>query len=208
MKKFFQIGSTSIKLSNIKTYGIATDPNDTFVIYREYDKKVTKQVRKAGLFRKKEKIKKRTERGQVIVEKVIGRCLNSGYENRGNYYAIDPKHCYCPEYIDDMDDYLIFTGSMKISPNYFDYKWSAEPKRYLYVTTYQNDNYRFYETEHNVDKIQMDLKKCLENSSKEEIPLSDDEFNTKLSRLSKMKDSGLLSDEEFEEQKKILLKNI
>ena len=37
----------------------------------------------------------------------------------------------------------------------------CEKKKYLYITTYQNDNYKFYENEIDIDEVMKKIDECL-----------------------------------------------
>ena len=142
---FIEFGSVRIKLSNIKNYGISSIPTHYAKVFEKRQYEVNKytlfgerSVKKWGLVDTGERIRLDESSGdlsRMVNSRIYSyrRCLKVN----GNIIRVNPSFAETWEYNDAIERRDI---------------------EYLYVTTYQNENYRFVE-----DEVEFDIhKKCEE----------------------------------------------
>lgn len=143
---FIQFGDVRIKLSNIKNYGIDTC-NASFVKVYEYDAQIVKEherkqadIKKAGglraLFYIPWSVDPYVWKGK--------RAYISASNKRTESFNGDVSE-YWPSYKKNED------GTIELDYQKTDDEVITEQQHYLYVTTYQGDNFRFIEHETDFD---------------------------------------------------------
>jgi len=146
---FISFGNEAIKLGNIKTYGISAG-NARFVKIYEYKKEY---VIRDGLFGAKIKAKGYSWNGdkEQFAESNIRNCSlyrynqdkktfewsNLALERSPNGQVISVKH---KEPFGDIFNKIYWKEKTLTWNDFF-----TETQNYLYITTYQQDNYQFYE---------------------------------------------------------------
>lgn len=83
--------------------------------------------------------------------------------------------------------------------------------KYFYCTTYQGDNTVFYEFDrHNIEKYLSEMKKAVNNTQNNFNSSKQDQndFKKRVEKLKIMKEAGLLSEVEFQDEKQKLLRSI
>lgn len=155
---FVEFGNTRIKLSNIKNYGISS----AFIYYAKVFEKVEKEPEKKGLLwlltetpvewvdtGERIRLCESKEEAEKLMEKWV-KTDRKLYANELDYRATCCK----------VKRYLRTNGviSDDATASKFDDVVECNSVKYLYVTTFQNDNYRFY-----VDTVDFDIhEKCRE----------------------------------------------
>lgn len=171
--KFIAINDVRIKASNIKNYGVSVETKYLAAVYRI--KKVYTPTG-SGFFGRllsttsleKEKTDKR-----VVIDKGEYEWIKNGGEApiyglfdedddavyRWNYANV-PEGIICHAVYKHFGQFGETTEGepmIKASPEDV---W-CEEKKYLYITTYQNDNFKYYEDEVDINKIMTEIDNCL-----------------------------------------------
>jgi len=129
--KFLVFGDVRIKASNIKDYGISNESNN----YLNYIEEINKDIQKLQSRISDEKEDRNKNNG-----KFVGSFYSmQHYINYGDTSYVKEEY---EKKVAKRDEYM----------NYLDYTYAMQGKlEYLYITTYQNDNYKFYSYESDFD---------------------------------------------------------
>jgi cold shock CspA family protein len=154
--QFISVGNTNIKISNIKQFGVAKSEEIKGI--------------KVPVYRlNPEYVRKRNEAGNNIFKKLF---LPSKYLKSEEYVEVrisefstyEVAHEYrSPSLYYKLPYLLVRTSTTKIDKDYEfitkieEYEAKFTYWRYLYITTYQNDNYKFYENEIDIEKTLSEL---------------------------------------------------
>ena len=201
----FSICGVTIALNNIKTYGIA---QQALICENVYQKR---ENPKKGFFQPSYIVVKCEDDLRILgeAEPIAPGAFTRGgwgiYDARRKMYVF-PERDFSAKglafrdenddfYIDSSkDDFIDDKGNLIYGATFFEKEFD-----YLYITTYQNDNYRFYEFEAKIRLAYEDLKEFRNSQSGIET------FDEKIAKLIALKNSGIISNEEFEEKRQELL---
>lgn len=214
MNNFFNIGNDSIRISNIKDFGVDVDKYLFQRIYIEHTpsmKEIEKDFENKGFFKAMFTNHDTTyKKGDLIP---VGRITDNGI---GRYYCSTKKHgemqvLICEHLIQDSA-----TGEYE-RKNLGD-KWkyveniTIKEIKYLYITTYQGNKYLYFEEGIDVNDANSEyerLKELIDSSNnKKNNQNTLASFEEKNKKLKIMLDSGLISNEEAEEMKNKLLNEL
>lgn len=164
--KFIAINDVRIKASNIKNYGVSEDTKYLAAVYK------IKYESIGFIFSHTEYSKEKTDKKVVIDKNEYDWIKNNGEspiyglfdEDDSNVYIGDsanvPEGVICHAIEKRTDQYgFTYAGDTMIKATPEDV-W-CEKKKYLYITTYQNDNYKFYENEIDIDEVMKKIDECL-----------------------------------------------
>lgn len=176
---FVTINNTSIKVSNIKNFGISSDLKNEVVFFLMKKKALPREKKRStvtriggGIFKNViANVISATEGGgggyissnridyELIKDKIMAKkyldISNRGYTAGDDgpeysaYFMEDSKGDIVEFHNLDRDTRFGFEGSVTNS--------KIVKCRYLYITTFQNDNYKFYDYEIDVDKEHKNL---------------------------------------------------
>lgn len=137
---FIKLGNIRIKLSNIKNYGISYTSRERLkIISKEEFEKLKKEEQINNSKKRLNKIKRPKNIKEKILKKIPFRNIpTSEYQKSYEKYREEYTHRYQ-------------NASAEYKKNYFELENYSIP--YLYITTYQNDNYKFHE-----DKVSFNVR--------------------------------------------------
>lgn len=158
---FISVGNTNIKVSNIKEFGVSYSSNIKAIKTPIYE-------RNQEYFDKKVAAGKNPLKHILLPKKIINTALyvevpKSEFEIRRRKGG---------DYFSDYDEYVLPYVLIRITPTYNEKDYSRitiinenDVKfiywKYLYITTYQNDNYQFYEDDIDIDETTDKLNELL-----------------------------------------------
>lgn len=178
--KFIAINDVRIKASNIKNYGIAEETHYHAAVY-----KLKEKIHSAFFFFSySEYTKEKTNRTVAIDKEQYDFIMNG---NTAPIYGLFPEEGNGKGYVEIssvFDDDMFGINYTKVPEGYITYAikrrhedlgnveeeimveatpddiW-CDSKKYLYITTYQNDNFKFYEDEVNIAQVMSNIDSCL-----------------------------------------------
>ena len=203
------IGNTNIRISNIKQYGISSEEIRFQRIYL-YDiadsilkRLITSDYSPTDCFVNVNSCYNNWHKYDSTWGTIeyINRCFavdESTYNNR-----FKNRKCLPEKY---KGKRIVYDS--KVAQEYSDNDVKFVKCKYLYITTYQKDNYKFYQsiddkhllTGYDVEKLKKKIDKAFsETNSSEKNPYE------KIKELKELLDMGAITKKEFEEKKKELL---
>lgn len=161
---FVTINNTSIKLSNIKNFGISSKSVEYASVYLMEKKKIKESKRGKGI--------RAAFNGVLLIANIVDG--TSDYFRRYKYELVSlTPHIKLPSNEYEIDTYYLKNEDGSISKktsvdddtfrddNTKFCEFSFKTTKYLYITTFQNDNYRFHESQIDVEKEHQKLKYLL-----------------------------------------------
>jgi cold shock CspA family protein len=155
--QFISVGNTNIKISNIKQFGVAESEERKGIkvpVYRLNPEYVRKRNEVGNNIFKKLFLPPMYLESEEYVEVRLSEFSiyeRAGNEFRPSYYYYELPYLFVRTSTTKIDKDHQFRTIIREDEVKFSY-W-----RYLYITTYQNDNYKFYEYEIDIEKTLSEL---------------------------------------------------